>query len=551
MGGHLHVNHPMNRTQWNKVFTTSNIESWPTWYSRYGLDVAAILICCLSFIFSAVESTVNQDGHHWGVMFVPALALKHGLIPHRDTFIFYGALTSWIQGLGLYLFGENYKALGLTTGIFYSLSLWFSYRVFLTFLSKPFAFLGLLLVFLVHGYIIYPWPNYYFYTFELLAILYFIRGGGQKNYLISGGLIGVALLTRYTAIQAAIPQFIISIFFASIWGAGRFRTGLKKLLSFSIGLITPVLLFASYLIANNGLDNLILNSKLTFVAATGGNTSASQYLIRLLFNVFTFSTIFAHDSRSFCFTAIFFTTIGTLGYLFYRAISQGKGLSDRLCNVFFISLTALVSYTNSLHIYEIFRLANGAALGIGVILFWIEAGVHRYQKRVGLIMLVPIIAVCLFWGNSLILTRTSSVFSPWEVNTITGQGVAVRKEIGILAGKVVSPSFQSYYDEIYAKIASIDPSYPLVSYTLDTTAALIDQNRIRLQKVPAYFPNIQAGLPDEVAQINQAIQAKKVVIISDAELKLPGYQVILDIVALGPSHTGEFHIIIPDGAAHI
>ncbi len=540
----------MNHTQGNKVFTASTIGSCPTWFSRYGLDVAAILICCLSFIFSVVESTVNQDGHHWGVMFAPALELKHGLIPHRDTFIFYGALTSWIQGLGLSIFGENYKALGLTTGIFYSLSLWLSYRVFSTFLSKSFAFLGLLLVFLIHGYIIYPWSNYYFYTFELLAILYFIKGGSQKNYLISGGLIGLALLTRYTGIQAAVPQFVISIFFISIWGTGKFRLGLKKLLAFTLGLATPVLLFTSYLIANHGLDDLILNSKLTFVAATGGQRSVGHFLIGLLYNISTFSTIFERDSRSFCFTAIFFTALGTLVYLFYQAIKK-KRLEDRLHIVFFLSLTTLVSYANSLHIYEIFRLANGAALGVGVILFWIEAGVHRYHKRVGLMMLVPIIALCLFWGNSVILTRTSSVFGPWEINTITGQGVAAHQDIGILRGKIVSQSFVGYYNQIYNKVASIDPSFPLVTYTLDTTAALIDQHRIRLQKAPAYFPNIQEGLPDEVTQINQAIKAKKVVIISDENLNLPGYQIIFDAVALGPSRTARLYITVPEGVAHL
>jgi Dolichyl-phosphate-mannose-protein mannosyltransferase len=327
----------MNRTQGNRVFTASTLESWPTWYSRYGLDVAAILICCLSFIFSTVESTVNQDGHHWGVMFAPALALKHGLIPHRDTVIFYGALTSWIQSLGLSIFGETFKALGLTTGLFYSLSLWLSYRVFLTFLSKPFAFLGTLLVFLIHGYIIYPWCNYYFYPFELLAILYFIKGRGLENYLISGGFIGLSLLTRYTAIQATLPQFFIFMAVTSLSGVVKLRFGLKRLLAFSLGLILPILLFTIYLMINNGLDGLILNNKLTFVAATGGQIPISAYLIALLHNIATFSTVFLRDSRSFCFTVIFFTSLGTLGRLAYQAIVEKKPLSDRLNILFFIS----------------------------------------------------------------------------------------------------------------------------------------------------------------------------------------------------------------------
>jgi Dolichyl-phosphate-mannose-protein mannosyltransferase len=536
----------MKLTEGNKISISNITESTATWFSRHSLDVTVILICCLSFVFSIVESTVNQDSHHWGIMFAPAVALKNGLVPHRDVMIFYGALTTWIQSFGLSMFGETFKSLGITTGLFYSLSFWLSYRVFLTFLSKPFAFLGTLLIFLIHGYIIYPWCNYYFYTFELLSILYFVKSRSRKDYLISGVFLGLSLLTRYTAVQAALPQFLVFTAIISILDVGKVRSGLSHLLAFTMGLVFPISLFITYLMINHGLDELVFDTKLTFVAATGGKKESYQYLIDLLQNISTFSTLFVRDSRSFCFTLIFFTSAATLVGTLYQAMVKKKTISKQRRTLLFVSLTTLFSYANSLHIYEIFRLANGAALGMGVILFWVETLVNRCQKRAGLMLLIPIFAVCFFWGNSLILTRNSSVYSPWDINTITGQGSTAHKEISVLRGKILSRPYVDYYSQIYEKISLIDPAFPIINYTLDTTAALIDYPRTILQKVPGYFPNIQAAMPDNTRQIDQAIQSKKAIVISDKNMALPGYRVTLEAPS-DYSWTGRLYINVPDG----
>ena len=57
-------------------------------------DFSVLLICCLSFGFSWIESRVNLDSHHCGLMYVQALDLKRGLIPYKETFTIYGILTS-------------------------------------------------------------------------------------------------------------------------------------------------------------------------------------------------------------------------------------------------------------------------------------------------------------------------------------------------------------------------------------------------------------------------------------------------------------------------
>src|SRR6266481_626971 len=85
-------------------------------------DCLAVLLCVVSFILSWVESSVNSDSHHWGFMYVPALDLKHGLLPYRDILIAYGYLTTWIQAVSLSVLGESLKSIGIVTGLFYSMS---------------------------------------------------------------------------------------------------------------------------------------------------------------------------------------------------------------------------------------------------------------------------------------------------------------------------------------------------------------------------------------------------------------------------------------------
>ncbi len=86
-------------------------------------DAAVIAVCCVSFAFSWIESTVNHDSHHWGFVYLPALDLKMGLIPHKEVVTIYGMLTSWIQCLSLMVLGESLKSIGIITGLFYSVSL--------------------------------------------------------------------------------------------------------------------------------------------------------------------------------------------------------------------------------------------------------------------------------------------------------------------------------------------------------------------------------------------------------------------------------------------
>jgi hypothetical protein len=61
-------------------------------------DLLVVVVCIVSFVFSVIESKLNTDAHHWGLMYGNAIDLVRGSIPFKEIFIQYGILTTIIQG---------------------------------------------------------------------------------------------------------------------------------------------------------------------------------------------------------------------------------------------------------------------------------------------------------------------------------------------------------------------------------------------------------------------------------------------------------------------
>src|SRR5512147_965084 len=86
-------------------------------------DILVVLCCVISIGLSIIESRLNTDAHHWGLMYVNAADLNQGLIPYREIFIQYGFLTTLIQSWSLNIFGNSVVSVGIITGIFYAINI--------------------------------------------------------------------------------------------------------------------------------------------------------------------------------------------------------------------------------------------------------------------------------------------------------------------------------------------------------------------------------------------------------------------------------------------
>jgi hypothetical protein len=86
--------------------------------------LGATAICSLlSFGLSLIESRVELDPHHWGLMFANAQDLARGAEPYRDFHVPYGILTTLIQSAALRLGSEPVVDMGAVTGACFALSI--------------------------------------------------------------------------------------------------------------------------------------------------------------------------------------------------------------------------------------------------------------------------------------------------------------------------------------------------------------------------------------------------------------------------------------------
>jgi hypothetical protein len=510
-------------------------------------DGLAGLIAIGSLGLSVIESTVNQDIHHWGLMYVPAWELKHGLIACKDVLIYYGVLTSWIHSIGLTILGENFRAIGITTGLFFAFSLILQYQIFKAFLSRQAALFALLIVFLWHGYIVYPWPNYFTYTFELLAVLALIQGRGLRRDLWAGFWVGLAILARYTAVQSVLPPFIIFFAYQSVVHRQGLRQFSQRCLLFGVGLLIPWLTWLVYLIVNQGLDQFLRHNLLTLQAMVAQGSIVSRSGSAMFFsNILHGEVFFApRDSRSMALSLLLVLDLWVVLSILWRLINRyrkalpGQAPIDRQEDIVcLVSLVSLFGYLNGLNLYEVFRVINGASIGVGLIFYYLESEKLRGQFKAwrwGGMTLLSLL--CLHWSGSLLFTPTSSVLFPWNFRSPQVELVK-QTDIPIFAGKFLTRPFSDRYHQLKATLDTFDPTWPIVNYTIDTISVLVDPDRPRLQKSPAYFPAMQAGLTDEVAQIQQAIAARRAIVLAPPGLAVPpGYRLhqrIDDILIFAP-----------------
>ncbi|MEH2082662.1 MAG: hypothetical protein V7K89_22580 [Nostoc sp.] len=485
-------------------------------------DFTVLLICCLSFGFSCIESSVNIDSHHWGFMYVQALDIKRGLIPYKETFNAYGIVTSLIQNISLSFFGERMISIGIMTGIFYATSILFSYKLFLKILPKYLAYLSVFLIFLLHAYIIYPWSNYYSYTFLLLSLLISFSTNKKKYIFLAGLFLGLSLLSRNSSSIAIIPPFLFFFVYNVIFKKTEKDT-FSKILFFSLGFLVPLLLFLFFLINHNALNDFLIQNQV-MLSYSKRNITILNFLPRLLTTIFTLNgETFNSDSRLFFFTIIFLWNLATLFYILYQLLLN-KILTKHESILIVFCLVTIFGYLNAIHFYEVFRLVNSSSLGIGVIIYTIFRMSQRLNRKVKLIILLPLISICFIWGNSIIFSETSSVYFPWKLDVLTGKGV-MTTEISIFKGKVLSKKYYDFYQEVYQTISENNYVPYIVNYTGDSVAMVIN-NLQRVQISSLYFPKLEQAYPNEANKIQKIINEKKAVILSIKDLHIPGYKVV-------------------------
>lgn len=488
---------------------------------RNGFDLLVILICVASFCCSWIESIVNYDNLHWGSAYLSALDLKRGAIPHSQALVFYGFFQTWFQSIALTLFGERLMSVGIMTGLFYSLTLFLSYRVFIRFLPKHLSFIAILFIFLVHPYIFYPAPNYFMYTFQLLALIFFLKYSQNRfNGFLAGFFISISLLSRYSSFIAILPPFIILLGWEFFTVQNTKKYIIEKIAIVCAGIGIPLIIFTAYLAMNSALGNFFYQMEIT--SKVWGKIGSVDTYLNFVASILQINESYASDLRGKLFTLILIICLVIICSEGIRKIFD-KQLNSTYAryDVAAACLVTVFGYLNSLHVYETFRLVNGASLGVGIVVFVFYNIFSQTIKPVKYLIVISAFLLGLYLSTTMFFSKTTSSYYPWGKDVLFHNGVT-NKNIAIFKGKLLSKEYNDFYQEVFDSIAPYKKSCYIINYTSDVVAFLMN-DLPRVQIAPIYFKWL-----DDVSKQAKLVDQSRAVILSYKALDLPDYQIIFN-----------------------
>jgi hypothetical protein len=428
-------------------------------------------------------------------MYSIAVDIINGLRPYLESLSPYGILGSPINILGLKLFGNHIVSLGIIYGIFYSAGLIIIYFLLLQFLDRWLSVLSVLLIFLIHGHIIAPWPNYTYYTFLLLSLLLFTYSKKPFTLFLSGSLMACSILARNTNFLAALPAIYIYFFILYIFDKKLIIR--KHIVFFTLGLILPLSIFLLYLISNYSFQSWFFQTFELFsvrffsIEFSSRDTSLIKYpmFFYVLVKNIIRSLIFG-DLRIKLYSFAFFNNLAIILVTLIR-FKRGKFTSKDSYLLLFC-LVSTFGYLAALHDYQIFRLQSAASLGIGILIYSLsELSQLASTRRVRtLVFLVP----CSFLLISLIsnfqFLPQSSYFQPWNLDLILSGTLREPKNIEILEGKLFEEKRANYYEEIALILDQYSGQLKLlVNLTENSFIPFISNKYERMQIAPFFAPS--------------------------------------------------------------
>ena len=492
-----------------------------------------VAICCITSIgFSIIESRVNTDAHHWGLMYANAADLNRGLIPYKEIFIQYGFLTTLIQSLSLNIFGNTVVSVGIITGVFYSANIYLSYCLWRKILNKWLSALSSLLMFLVHGYIIYPWSNYFSYTFLLISLL-FLTALPQKGYkyLLAGVFSALSFLAR----QSIFPLAPIYLYFLLIYIASeedKRKLHIRNIEIFHLGMLGVVGAFLLYIFRESAFEDWINQSFVIKEFYKGSLTlRALLNFLRLIILPFT------NDGRLLLYSLVFLNSLVIFSRIgFIIGTKQIKELNEQVRDLdntlFLFSSVTLFGYLQSLHSYDLFRLQSSSSLGFGLLIFSLYRLSKKFKKWQIISLIIPFVSLFFYLFQTLLFHRTSSVHFPWDLDLLVTHELRQPENIEILRNKIYDEKSRIYYQTLAETISSYDCKLEyLVNLTMNSYIPLLSKSFERVQRSPFYNESLSNMVfKDEKGKISQLfIQGKSILIASEINKIPENYTIILEI----------------------
>ena len=370
--------------------------------NKYLIYSALALIIFISLYAGFKHSSYNQDYHHSFFILSLYIDSQNGFEYFKDIFFQYGPGQLILFNLIDYFIQINIVSISNINVVVYSLNLIILFKIFEKISNTQIGFLFILLIFLIHPYSIYPWPDYLSGICLTLFFYFFLNKNSKYNIFLCSSFLFLAIFFRSTFIinilfsiilYSAILYFfkkenkinkitiLLFFFIAIFFSILLFFENLSLWFTQSIGVITNYAEYTSYpalydkIVQYVGKEGFIL-LKIGYYALR----SLSKLLN--LTNVYNFAFIFC----------IFINLI-----FIFKVLKNKLDVTDEEKKIFFVSILGLSGFVQSLMLFEIFRNIN-ATIGIFITFIYLYKNkttsflfINKYLKTTLLVIFIYII----------------------------------------------------------------------------------------------------------------------------------------------------------------
>ena len=167
-----------------------------------------------SLYLSLINSLYNQDFHHWSYILHSFIEYKNKLKLLKEL-----ELTHGLGQIILFNLVDKFKkidlvSIGTITALFYSLNFIILFKIFSIISSRIISLTLIFILFLIHPFIILPWPDYYSGLCLNLFIYIFLKYDNEKiNFFVLPSLLLLAIFFRTTYLISIFLSIIIYLIF--------------------------------------------------------------------------------------------------------------------------------------------------------------------------------------------------------------------------------------------------------------------------------------------------------------------------------------------------
>ena len=288
------------------------------------------------------------------------------LTPYKDLFIHYGFLTTKINSIVLDIFKNNFIYIFIISSFAYAFSLFIMGLFFLRFTNIYFSIIGLIIIFSLHPFAIFPWHTYYIFFLVNTFLMFRFSKNIYLNYF-SYFILSLTILFSESFWLASILILIFDIFFINFYFKKNLKVNFYNLSAKITIYLIPLIIFFIYLFVNDIFDYWLIYNQMGKAFLEILNMSYFQIIISFfdhLFN-YTFKRVFSEPNWLIYSLIIL---INVIYLLFFVLRKFRKNITNEDCNLMLISFCSLVLLYQTLHSVSIFKFSCGLIIGLVIIL---------------------------------------------------------------------------------------------------------------------------------------------------------------------------------------